>query len=287
MLILACSLSCGCSDKNSEQKPVAGTEIPATESIAETEQEAKAELADGVYTADFDTDNAMFHVSEACDGKGTLTVENGAMTIHVSLGSKNIVNLYPGLAEDAKKDGAELLEPTTDSVTYSDGSTEEVYGFDIPVPALDEEFDLALIGTKEKWYDHKVIVSNPEPSEDTSTQKESSESLADGNYTVDLTFEGGSGKAEILSPATITVSGETMTATVQWNSPNYDYMIVNGEKYLPVNTEGDSVFEIPITAFDEPVPVIGDTVAMSKPHEVEYTITFHSDTRKAVELEDY
>ncbi|MEE1248495.1 MAG: iron transporter [Lachnospiraceae bacterium] len=283
MLILACSLSCGCSDKNSEQKPVAGTEIPATESIAETEQEAKAELADGVYTADFDTDNAMFHVSEACDGKGTLTVENGAMTIHVSLGSKNIVNLYPGLAEDAKKDGAELLEPTTDSVTYSDGSTEEVYGFDIPVPALDEEFDLALIGTKEKWYDHKVIVSNPEPSEDTSTQKESSESLADGNYTVDLTFEGGSGKAEILSPATITVSGETMTATVQWNSPNYDYMIVNGEKYLPVNTEGDSVFEIPITAFDEPVPVIGDTVAMSKPHEVEYTITFHSDTRKAVE----
>ena len=283
MLILACSLSCGCSDKNSEQKPVAGTEIPATESIAETEQEAKAELADGVYTADFDTDNAMFHVSEACDGKGTLTVENGAMTIHVSLGSKNIVNLYPGLAEDAKKDGAELLEPTTDSVTYSDGSTEEVYGFDIPVPALDEEFDLALIGTKEKWYDHKVIVSNPEPSEDTSTQKESSESLADGNYTVARTFDGGSGKAEILSPATITVSGETMTATVQWNSPNYDYMIVNGEKYLPVNTEGDSVFEIPITAFDEPVPVIGDTVAMSKPHEVEYTITFHSDTRKAVE----
>lgn len=283
MLILACSLSCGCSDKNSEQKPVAGTEIPATESIAETEQEAKAELADGVYTADFDTDNAMFHVSEACNGKGTLTVENGEMTIHVSLGSKNIVNLYPGLAEDAKKDGAELLEPTTDTVTYSDGFTEEVYGFDIPVPALDEEFDLALIGTKEKWYDHKVIVSNPKPLEDTSTQKEGSDSLADGNYTVDLTFEGGSGKAEILSPATITVSGETMTAKVQWNSPNYDYMIVNGEKYLPVNTEGDSVFEIPVTAFDEPVPVIGDTVAMSKPHEVEYTITFHSDTLKAVE----
>lgn len=283
MLILACSLSCGCSDKNSEQKPVAGTEIPATESIAETEQEEKAELADGVYTADFDTDNAMFHVSEACNGKGTLTVENGEMTIHVSLGSKNIVNLYPGLAEDAKKDGAELLEPTTDTVTYSDGFTEEVYGFDIPVPALDEEFDLALIGTKEKWYDHKVIVSNPKPLEDTSTQKEGSDSLADGNYTVDLTFEGGSGKAEILSPATITVSGETMTAKVQWNSPNYDYMIVNGEKYLPVNTEGDSVFEIPVTAFDEPVPVIGDTVAMSKPHEVEYMITFHSDTLKAVE----
>ena len=88
------------------------------------------------------------------------------MTIHVSLASKNIVNLYPGLAEDAQKEGAEVLEPTTDSVTYSDGITEEVYGFDIPVPALDEEFDLALLGTKGTWYDHKVIVSNPEPAEE-------------------------------------------------------------------------------------------------------------------------
>ena len=107
----------------------------------------------------------MFHVSEACDGKGTLTVENGKMTIHISLASQNIVNLYPGLAEDAQKDGAELLEPTVDTVTYSDGISEEVNGFDVPVPALDEEFDLALIGTKGVWYDHKVSVSNPEPAE--------------------------------------------------------------------------------------------------------------------------
>ena len=95
------------------------------------------------------------------DGKGVLTVENGKMTIHVSLASKKIVNLYPGLAEDAQKDGAELLEPTTDTVTYSDGESEEVYGFDIPVPALDKEFDVALIGEKGTWYDHKVSVTNP------------------------------------------------------------------------------------------------------------------------------
>ena len=81
----------------------------------------------------------MFHVSEACDGKGVLTVENGQMTIHVSLASRKILNLYPGSAEDAQKDGAQLLEPTVDEVTYSDGLTDEVYGFDIPVPALDEE----------------------------------------------------------------------------------------------------------------------------------------------------
>ncbi len=121
-----------------------------------------SELEDGVYSVDFLTDSSMFHANEACDGKGTLTVENHKMTLHVSLTSKNILNLYPGLAEDAAKEGANLLEPTIDTVTYSDGTTEEVHGFDIPVPALDEEFDLALIGTKGKWYDHKVSVSNPE-----------------------------------------------------------------------------------------------------------------------------
>ena len=147
------------------------TELETTEGeAAEAEtaggREEAASLEDGVYFADFDTDSSMFHVSEACEGKGTLTVENGQMTIHVSLASQNIVNLYPGLAEDARKEGAELLEPTVDSVTYSDGITEEVYGFDIPVPALDEEFDVALVGTKGTWYDHKVSVSNPEPMEE-------------------------------------------------------------------------------------------------------------------------
>ncbi|MCI7790195.1 MAG: iron transporter [Lachnospiraceae bacterium] len=242
-----------------------------------------ASLQDGVYTADFQTDSSMFHVSEACDGKGILTVKDGEMTIHISLGSKKIVNLYPGLAEDATKDGAKLLEPTVDTVTYSDGLTEEVYGFDVPVSVLDEEFDLALIGTKGTWYDHKVSVSNPEPLEEAEAQTEGLEGLEDGSYTIDLTFEGGSGKAQILSPATITVSGENVMVTLQWNSPNYDYMMVDGEKYLPINTEGDSVFELPVTAFDEPVAVIGDTVAMSKPHEIEYTITFHSETMKKAE----
>lgn len=252
-----------------------------------------ASLPDGVYMAAFNTDSGMFHVSEACDGKGTLTVENGKMMIHISLGSKKIVNLYPGLAEDAAKEGATLLMPTEDSVTYSDGITEEVYGFDVPVPVLEEEFDLALIGTKGKWYDHKVSVSNPEPLENREQEEEtgsgsagSEESAgapADGTYEIELTFEGGSGKAKILSPAVVTVTGKKAVATVQWDSPNYDYMIVDGEKFLPVNTQGDSVFEIPVPEFDEPVSVIGDTVAMSKPHEVEYTLIFHSDTVKPVE----
>ena len=128
--------------------------------LAETAPET---LADGVYSAEFTTDSSMFHVNEAYDNLGTLTVADGQMTIHVTLASKNIVNLFPGLAEDAKQEGAALLEPTTDVVDYPDGTTDEAYGFDVPVPAIGEEFDLALLGKKGKWYDHKVVVSNPVP----------------------------------------------------------------------------------------------------------------------------
>ena len=179
---MSCALVTGCGTGSSQTttESEAATEATATEQDATNdasteeqpadEQEAPAaeaaELEDGTYTADFDTDSSMFHVNEACEGKGTLTVKDGVMTIHISMPSENIVNLYPGLAEDAQKEGAKLLEPTTDTVTYSDGMTEEVYGFDVPVPVLDEEFDLALIGTKGTWYDHKVSVSNPEKAEE-------------------------------------------------------------------------------------------------------------------------
>lgn len=130
-----------------------------TEKKAESETAA---IADGVYRVDFKSDSSMFHVNEAEDGKGTLTVENGKLILHISMPSKNIVNLYAGSAEDAGKSGADVLQPTTDKVTYKDGMTEEVNGFDVPVPAVGEEFDLALLGTKGKWYDHKVSVANPE-----------------------------------------------------------------------------------------------------------------------------
>lgn len=259
--------------------PTGSTEAAETVSTETTQNEAQ--LPDGVYTAEFSTDSSMFHVSEACDGKGTLTVKDGVMTIHISLGSKKILNLYPGLAEDAAKDGAVLLEPTTDTVTYSDGMTEEVYGFDVPVPVIGEEFDLALIGTKGKWYDHKVKVSDP-VAEGTADTFDLS-TVENGTYTIELTMEGGSGRASIQSPAQLTVADGAATATLEWSSPNYDYMLVNGEKYLPVNTEGNSVFEVPVEALDAPLTMIGDTVAMSTPHEVEYTVTFHSETLESTE----
>ena len=147
---------------------VAVSEPEKTEETVENANEQT--LEDGVYTATFTTDSSMFHINEAYGDKGTLTVKNGEMTLHITLPSKNIVNLFPGSAEDAQKDGAELLVPTTDEVTYSDGTTEEVYGFDVPVPVIDAEFPLALIGSKGKWYDHMVKVSDVQPYEEDADQ---------------------------------------------------------------------------------------------------------------------
>lgn len=231
-------------------------------------------LPDGVYQAEFKTDSSMFRVNESCNGKGMLTVKDGKMTIHVSLMSQKIVNLFPGMAEDAQKEGAVWLEPTIDTVTYSDGLSEEVYGFDIPVPVIGEEFDLALVGTKNTWYDHKVIVQNPEILAKTIPE--------DGTYTCALTLEGGTGRASIESPAKLRVENGTIWATLVWSSSNYDYMKVEGVRYPPINTGGNSIFEIPVATLDAPFSIIADTVAMSTPHEVEYTLAFHADTLQAL-----
>lgn len=246
-----------------------------------TETTADPGIADGTYVASFTTDNSMFHVNEANQDKGILTVKDGKMTIHVSLQSKKIVNLYPGSAEDAKKEGAELIEPTTDKVVYSDGYEDEVYGFDIPVPALDEEFDVALIGTHGNWYDHKVVVSDPVEGDDiqsvingNTADNAASSYVTDGEHTIEVALEGGTGRASVESPAVIRKNGDEITAVITWSSPYYDYMIVDGQRYEPVNSDGNSVFEIPVASFDSPLEVVADTTAMSEPHEIEYTLKF-------------
>ena len=123
--------------------------------------ESSDALEDGTYTVDFTTDSSMFHVNEANDGKGELTVKNGKMTVHVSLAGTGITNIFVGTAKNAEKaSDSKLLQPTTDTVKYSDGTTEEVYGFDIPVEALDTDFTVSIIGEKGTWYEHTVSVSN-------------------------------------------------------------------------------------------------------------------------------
>ena len=204
------------------------------------------------------------------------------MTMHVSLQSQKIVNLYLGMAADAPDHEDEWLQPTIDTVTYSDGTSDEVYGFDIPVAAVDTDFQLAILGTKGTWYDHVVSVSNAVPAVD-GGDAAAAEVPADGTYTCAVTLEGGSGRATVDSPAALTVVDGAMTATIVWSSPNYDYMLIDGEKYLPTNTEGNSTFEIPVAALDTALAVTADTVAMSTPHEIDYTLTFDSTTLAAAE----
>lgn len=98
----------------------------------------------------------------------------------------------------------------------------------------------------------------------------------DGTYQMEVELLGGSGRASVTSPAKVEIKDGKAVATLEWSSPNYDYMVVDGEKYLPVNTEGNSVFQIPVEAFDQDIAVIADTVAMSTPHEIEYTLNFHA-----------
>ena len=291
-VLMVVMLFAGCSGKNNDSKPQEPEDNNAENNTADDTKDTGDEsenggeqpqepventLPDGVYTAEFNTDSSMFHANEACDGKGTLTVKDGKMTIHVSLVSTSILNLFPGTAENAQKDGAELFQPTTDTVTYSDGLTEEVYGFDIPVPALDTEFDVALIGKKGVWYDHKVSVSNPVAAGSAGTAADDLK-LADGNYTVELAFAGGSGKAHINTPAELIVEEGKLSAVLVWSSSKYDYMIVDGIKYDVLSTENGSTFRIPVEMFDTDITVIGDTTAMGTPHEIEYTINFDSST---------
>ena len=262
LAIASTSILTGC--KKEEQKEILSQSTQQDSELAETET---LDLEDGVYTVEFTTDSKMFHVNDVYENKAQLTVKDGKGTVHIVLPSKNIVNLFYGLAEDAQKDGAKLLNPTEETVTYEDGSTENVNAFDIPVPVLDEEFDVALLGKKGVWYDHKVTVSAP-------IEEKGLDALEDGEYKIAVTLEGGSGKATIDSPAKLVVSKGSYVLTVAWSSPHYDYMIVADTKYEPVNTDGNSVFEIPVASLNEPLQVIADTVAMSKPHEIEYVIRF-------------
>lgn len=146
----------GCGEKKAE------TEVPETQA-SETEHVVDAPIPDGTYLATFHTDSSMFHINETCDGKGTLTVKDGKMTIHITLASKKIEKVFLGSKEDAKKEDAVFLERTEDEVIYDDGEVDTAYGFDVPVEALDTDFQVAIIGTHGNWYDHTVSVTDPEP----------------------------------------------------------------------------------------------------------------------------
>ncbi len=231
------------------------------------------QLENGSWPIEVDTDTSMFRVADA-----VLMVDNGTMTAKLTLGGKGYEKLYMGTAEEA------AAAADADCAFYeenADGS----FAYTVEVPVLNAEVDCAAWSIrKEKWYGHKIVFEAdtlPEGAVKKLSAAWTEEAPAavdkkDGTYTVNVTLTGGTGKASVTSPAKVTVQGNTATAEIAWSSPNYDYMVAGGQKYLPVNSEGNSVFSIPITAFDAPVTVLADTMAMSVPHEIEYQLVFDS-----------
>lgn len=246
----------------------AGKTFTGVEKAKETE--TTAVLTDGTYAIEVESDSSMFKVEKA-----ELTIAGEEMTAVLTLSGTGYGKLYMGTAEEAGK---------AEETAYIPFAEDEngMYTYTVPVEALDKPIACAAYSNKkEEWYDRQLTFLSA------SVKNEAAETVsekpADGIYQMDVTLGGGSGKSTVVSPATVTVTGDTMVAKIEWSSPNYDYMLVGGEKYLPVNTEGNSVFEIPVAELDVELDVIGDTVAMSTPKEIEYTLTFHADTAKTVE----
>lgn len=284
--------SCSESMSESESSSVAATSAE-TEEITEATEEVTAdsqdgtvapvevveegmspiyadEIKDGVYPVEVSSSSSMFRITE-CE----LTVQDGEMSAVMTMGGTGYRYLFMGTGTDAE---------TADESEYIPfEETDGVHKFTVPVEALDMGIECtAFSDKKEKWYDRTILFrADSLPADafaDGTVNTVESLGITDGEYTVEVTLEGGSGKASVNSPAKLTVSGESITAEIIWNSNNYDYMVVDGEKYLPVSTEEFSVFEIPVTVFDRKMTVSADTTAMSTPHEIEYTLYFDSST---------
>ena len=158
----------------------------------------------------------------------------------------------------------------------------------MPVEALDTGVDCAAFSKKkEKWYDRTLVFRADSLPQDAFAEGTITAladlGLEDGSYQIEVSLEGGSGRATVESPAALTVADGAATATIIWSSNSYDYMIVNDEKIEPVTMEEHSTFEIPVTGFDWKMPVVADTIAMSTPHEIEYTLCFDSSTIEKAE----
>lgn len=231
-----------------------------------------SDIKDGSYEISVKSSSEMFNI-ESC----TLNVKDQKMSADMVMGGKGYLYVFMGTPEEAVK------AEEKDYIKFTEKGGK--YVFTVPVEALDKETDCAAFSKKkEKWYDRVLVFDAA--SLPLSAFKEgvinTTESLGlkDGEYKVNVTLEGGSGKASVESPAKLVVKSGKSVATITWSSPNYDYMVVGGQKLLPVNKSGNSVFEIPVEAFDEKIPVTADTTAMSKPHEIEYTLLFESGSIK-------
>lgn len=226
-------------------------------------------LRDGRYEIQVESSSSMFNIT-AC----TLTVENGRMTAAMTMGGTGYLYVYPGTAEEA------AAAPEADLIAFEELPGGE-HCFTVPVAALDAPVPCAAFSKKkELWYDRTLCFSADslplEAFAEGAVATAAGLGLEDGLYTVEVTLEGGSGRAGVESPAVLTVADGVCTATLVWSSDKYDFMMVDGEKFEPTFSGGHAVFTVPVSGFDYRMPVQADTVAMSTPHLIDYTLIFDS-----------
>lgn len=225
-------------------------------------------LKDGEYNIKVDSSSSMFTVTDCI-----LTVSEGKMTARMTMGGTGYLYVFMGKGENAEERGYIPFEENSDGT----------HSFTVPVPGLDMGIDCAAFSKKkEMWYDRTLLFrADSLPADafaDGVIGTVESLGLDDGEYSVNVSLEGGSGRAKINSPARLTVENGEAYAEIVWGSSNYDCMTVNGEKFYPLNTEGNSEFKIPVTGFDYKMPVSANTTAMSTPHEIGYTLYFDSES---------
>ena len=232
-------------------------------------------LTDGDWPVEVKSSSSMFRIESA-----VLHVGNAAMTATMTMSGKGYLYVYPGTALEAATGEQSAYIPFAENA-------EGAHTFTIPVSALDAPVPCAAFSkNKELWYDRTLLFrvdSLPmEAFREGFFTTTKSLGLADGAYTAAVTLAGGSGKASVESPAGLTVKGGVCTARIVFSSKNYDYVRIGDAVFLPVNTEGNSAFDLPVAFFDRPMPIVADTVAMSEPHEIAYTLLFDSATLEAL-----
>ncbi len=272
------------SETSAEESAVSDTEsVSETEASEDTVQTVSAEevveegmvpiygsdIKDGTYDVTVDSSSSMFNIT-----KCALTVSDGKMTAEMTMGGKGYLYVFMGTADEA------AAADESSYIPYEENSDGE-HTFTVPVEALDSGISCAAFSKKKEiWYDRTLLFradSLPVEAFGEGIVKTAADlGLADGEYTVEVTLSGGSGRASVQSPAKLTIENSEASADILWSSSNYDYMLVNGEKYLPVSTENGSEFIIPVTGFDYNMSVSADTTAMSTPYEIEYTLNFDS-----------
>jgi hypothetical protein len=259
--------------ESTDSQVATSSEMTTVEEVVEEGMEPiyAASLKDGTYSVTVDSSSSMFNIVDC-----TLTVADGQMTAVMTMGGTGYRYLYMGTGEEA------VAADESDYIPYVE-TEEGTHTFTVPVEGLDMGISCAAFSKKkEKWYDRTLLFrADSLPTEafaDGVITTWESLGLADGVYTVEVALEGGSGRASVASPATLTVENGLCTAEIVWSSANYDYMKVDDVRYDLVNTEGNSTFQIPVAGFDYELPVVADTTAMSTPHEISYTLTFDSTT---------